>query len=140
MITRILTLTAILIAFALLQHNECAAHGFGGYHNAAIRAAAVNRAATLNRGINIGVNAAPYRRYSYSRYPAPLPIAPYYPAYNPSVPFPDMPGPGPANLDKLVGKPAAPKDSRASSLDSLDAALKQMSLPSDAGLPAAPAK
>ena len=88
MIKRTLTLTAILIAFALLQHNECAAHGFGGYHNAAIRAAAVNRAATLNRGINIGVNAAPYRRYSYPRYPAPLPIAPYYPALTQAFHFP----------------------------------------------------
>ena len=28
MIIRFLTLTATLIAFALLQHNECAAHGF----------------------------------------------------------------------------------------------------------------
>ena len=136
----IFTLTALLTAFAFLQHNDCVAHGFGGYHNAAVRAAAVNRAARVSRGINIGVAAAPYRRYGYPRYPAPVPVAPYYPAYNPSVPFPDMPGPGPVNLDKLVGKPAAPNNSRASSLDSLDAALKQMSLPSDAGLPATPAK
>ena len=138
MIKRFLTLTVTLIAFALLQHNECAAHGFGGYHNAAIRAAAVNRTAALNRGVNIGVNASAYRRYSYPRYP--VPVATYYPAYNPNIPMPNFPGPGPANLDKLVGKPAAPKDSRSSSLDSLNAALKQMSLPSDAGLPATPSK
>lgn len=140
MIIHLLGLAATQTAFALLQHNECAAQGFGGYHNAAVRAAAVNRVAAINRGINIGVNAAPCQRYAYPRYPVPVPVDPYYPGYNPSFSFPDMPRRGPANSDKLIVKPAAPNNSRASSLDSLDAALAQMSLPSDAGLPATQTK
>lgn len=139
MIKQISFLTVVACALLLSIESESYAHGFGGYHGAR----GVARNVNVARGINVGVRASGYRSYGY-RGPGYAavgsrgPLVPGY-AYGPVVTGP-APGPGPRNLDKIgVGAKESP-DLRTGSKEKLNQALNQMSLPSDAGLPAAKKK
>ncbi len=131
MIKRLSLLAAVGLLVFVATESESLAQ-FGGYHGAAARARAVN----VGRGVNVGVRAAPFRYGGYGYgYGRALPYGSYGDAYG-NVYLPPNPGKGPAGISSIGSGNKRADDLRGSSQATLNAALNQMRLPSDAGLPA----
>jgi len=127
MIRQLLIMAVVGLVFLVLNEDVGWAQSFGGYH----RGRATARNVNIARGVNVGVRASGYRPYGYRGYG--------YGGYGypvdlyPPVPPPD---PGPRNLDSIgVAEPRS-NDSRSAAKEAMNKSLQQMSLPSDAGLPA----
>lgn len=134
-----IALFAVAALIALVaSETHCSAQGFGGYHRAAVR----GRNVSVARNVNVGVRGAAYRPYGYRGgggygYGRALPYGSYGDDYG-NVYLPPNPGQGPVGIDSLGSDNKDARSLRLGNQSNLNAALNQMKLPGDAGLPPAP--
>ena len=138
MIKRISVLAAAALFLVLTTENEIWAQGFGGFHSGGVHVGgAYGRGANVRgvydrgygRGVVTGVPAGAIRRgRRYGGYG--------YGGYGDTFILPPNPGKGPAGIESMGQVNPGGNNLAAADLAKLQQSLKQMSLPSDAGLPA----